>query len=198
MNSMDPLLMIPLVIGLILLVMFANYLNKQRKEGRTKPTWPALAKRVDGTAEADGLKGTYEGKPIRVSVKQDKQLLMPNPFESGFTRQELGGWVYRLTMSVPPRGQSWTISYDGRITTTSGPLPEDFIERFQMSGRELDFGRIGPGQLILDGQTGALTLERYFPVHDGPAAKAGSTVAVPTFAQFDAQLALMTETIKMA
>ncbi len=196
MTGVNPIIL--LVVGLIVVAVLANYLLKQQAAKKGKTTWAMLAKDIDGTVEGEGVKGTYEGRPVRVVVKEEKDLLMPNPFETGFIRQELGGWIYKLTMNVAPRAgsQGWTISYDGRTTTVTG-LSEEFLERYKVEGRELDFAKVGAGQLIQDGHSGALTLERYFPVDSNVATRGGQGAPVPARSSFDLQLALMDKISKM-
>jgi hypothetical protein len=111
-------------------------------------------------------------------------------------RQELGGWIYKVTTTVPSKGgQGWTLSYDGSIITTSEGFSDRFLEQFRQGGLELEFAKVGAGQLVLDG-TGVLTLERYFPVNDQGRVK-NDVAPVPTRAQFRLECALLDGTAKL-
>lgn len=189
---MSPVLLI--IIGVLVLAVLINFLMKQQQKGKGIATWPKIAQIIEGTVETDGVSGTHDGHKIRVTVKLQDGILMANPFEAGFVRQELSGWVYRVISSLPPRqgAANYTISYDGRHTTSTG-ASEEFMDRFRQNSMELQFVRVGAGQLIYDGHTGILTLERYFPVRDATPAtnKQGPVQPIPTRAQFRSELELL-------
>jgi hypothetical protein len=183
-----------IIIGVLVLAVLINFLMKQQQKGKGIATWPKIAQLIDGTVETDGVSGTHDGHKVKVTIKLQDNLLMANPFEAGFVRQELSGWVYRVTAMLPPKvgAAGYTISYDGRHTTSTG-ASEAFMDRFRQNSLELQFVRVGAGQLIYDGNSGILTLERYFPVRDvSPAAKSqGPVQPIPTRAQFRSELELL-------
>jgi hypothetical protein len=114
------------VVGIVVLIgIAAGKLMDRKADSGTRKRWQQAAETINGAADADGVRGVYQGRPVEAKIVVGGTGLIPGA--AGAAQVLAGGakesFAYELRMTVGADGQGEDWWFDWRAGTADAKDP---------------------------------------------------------------------------